>query len=160
MAGSGEQIVVQPGEESGSTKLCRKCGVPKAVSEFPREVRNRDGLYSWCKKCASAYVCARQNAHPEKVKRTKYGIDFNALWSQQMGLCAVCGKPMLPKGKELTSVVVDHDRNCCSGNKSCGKCVRGLIHNQCNRILGMARDNEDLLQGAAAYVARWRAGLQ
>ena len=33
-------------------------------------------------------------------------------------------------------IVVDHDHGCCPGPSSCGKCVRGLAHEGCNRRLG------------------------
>lgn len=74
-------------------------------------------------------------------------------------LCAVCGEPMLPKGKDALSVVVDHDHGCCPPNRSCGHCVRGLIHQRCNSILGSSEDNLKLLDAAIAYLKRWREGL-
>jgi hypothetical protein len=34
------------------------------------------------------------------------------------------------------NVHVDHDHRCCPGDYSCGRCVRGLTHEACNRRLG------------------------
>lgn len=110
--------------------------------------------------CVSKRVCKWQSDHPEKYldnrRRAAYKIDFNILWEEQKGLCAVCGDPMLPFGKQSMSVTIDHDRKCCPGYGSCGKCVRGLIHSKCNRVIGNALDDIDLLKSAAVYLEKWQ----
>lgn len=107
--------------------------------------------------CVRTYKNNRYDA--EKFKSARFGIDFNSLWARQQGLCGVCGEAMLPRGKEPDSVVVDHDHRCCDGQKSCGQCVRGLVHFRCNRVLGDARDNPQILELAAAYLRRWQESL-
>lgn len=87
--------------------------------------------------------------------KSVYKIDFNVFWEGQGGLCASCHLPMKNGGKEPDSVCVDHDRRCCPGKKSCGKCVRGLIHRNCNLVLGYANDDSKILQSAIEYLARW-----
>lgn len=108
-----------------------------------------------------ATVRARHLANPEKFKgyamRTRYKVDFAALLETQQGLCACCGLPMKLTGKDPDSVCVDHDRSCCTGGKSCGKCVRGLIHRNCNLVLGYAKDNIEVLEKAVEYLKRWGA---
>lgn len=79
-------------------------------------------------------------------------VEWQTLWDRQQGLCALCGIAMLREGREKLSAVVDHDHKCCSGSKSCGKCVRGLVHWRCNIILGYADDDVALLRQAAAYL--------
>lgn len=109
---------------------------------------------------ASAISRAWQLRHPEQfraqVYRSRFKIDFDAMWEAQDGKCAACNQPMLRRGKDPTSVCADHDSSCCPGKKSCGKCVRGLIHRNCNLILGYARDDIEVLQKVAAYLDRWR----
>lgn len=101
---------------------------------------------------ASAISRAWQLRHPKQFKaqmyRSRYGIDFEALWQAQDGKCASCRKPMVKGGKSPDSACVDHDRSCCPGGKSCGKCVRGIIHRNCNLVLGYAKDDLTVLRSA------------
>ena len=153
------QLVKKAPEEPQEQKLCTKCKQPKGLGEFYKDSRYKTGVNSWCRSCHSNRSNAWNKKHPGQVKLTRYGVDFNKLWLSQSGLCAVCNEPMSPTGRSPESVVVDHDHNCCKGQSSCGKCVRGLIHSRCNRVLGSSLDNPKLLQSAAAYVLRWRGGL-
>lgn len=153
------------GADQKPTKTCSVCGLDKVVpDDFTRDSRNKDGLVAACKSCESKRVCNWQSSDPTKYLRfkrnTNYNVDFNALWEKQGGLCLMCGKPMLPRGQKPMSVTIDHDQNCCPGYGSCGKCVRGLIHNRCNRVLGNAKDDVELLTSAITYLNRWRDGFQ
>lgn len=64
-------------------------------------------------------------------------------------LCAICGK-FMPEGNRY----LDHDHACCPGRpeKACGNCYRGVTHNLCNRWLGLAGDDPEVLEHAAAYL--------
>jgi len=76
---------------------------------------------------------------------------YEILLSVQGGGCAICG--FKQKHKRLA---VDHDHACCSGDITCGKCVRGLLCEACNHMLGKAQDDSDRLRSAADYVDKWR----
>ena len=102
-----------------------------------------------------------QDSHPASLRnrqlKHKYGItleEYNALLLKQNGVCAVCKTPPLA-GKVLN---VDHDHKCCVGRngKSCGKCVRGLIHQTCNLMLGGAKDSPTVLRLGAEYLESFR----
>lgn len=109
---------------------------------------------------ASAISRAWQLRNPEQFRniqaKNRFNIDFNAMWEDQQGFCACCGGPMIREGREKDSACVDHDRSCCPGGKSCGKCVRGLVHWSCNLVLGYAKDDPKILRCAANYVERAR----
>jgi hypothetical protein len=77
---------------------------------------------------------------------------YDELLSKQNGVCAICQKPC-PTGRNLA---VDHDRTCCPGNKSCGKCVRELLCVNCNQGLGKFKESEEFLYKASEYLKRWR----
>jgi hypothetical protein len=78
--------------------------------------------------------------------------EYDQLLAKQKGVCAVCGRPEA-NGKLLS---VDHDHDCCSGNHSCGKCIRGLLCNKCNRGIGYFNDDLTLLKKAMVYVQEKR----
>lgn len=90
--------------------------------------------------------------HPDRWIREHYNLtreQWNALLAAQGGGCAICGTTV-PKG--IGRFHVDHDHACCPGKKSCGKCVRGLLCNRCNPLLGYVNDDPALLRKAAAYL--------
>jgi len=85
------------------------------------------------------------------ILKHRYGISrdrYLALFESQDGCCVVCGVSPLA-GKVL---YVDHDHACCPGEKSCGRCVRGLICQACNSALGQARDDITILKAMETYL--------
>lgn len=61
------------------------------------------------------------------------------LLKQQNGLCFLCEQPETridPRTGLVMNLAIDHDRKCCPGLKSCGKCIRGLLCTDCNTCLG------------------------
>ena len=86
------------------------------------------------------------------ILRNKYSINlekYNELTIKQHGKCAICSEPSVPK-----KLGVDHDHNCCPGEKSCGKCIRGLLCNRCNLLLGLCKDSILILQKAVCYLKK------
>jgi hypothetical protein len=80
----------------------------------------------------------------------KYGLTpevYQAISFAQGGVCAIpgCGG---------TPTQVDHDHSCCSGPKSCGACVRGILCKRCNIFLGAVKDNSVLLRGMLSYLRK------
>lgn len=75
---------------------------------------------------------------------TQYGIsvsDYNEMFSNQNGCCAICGKPEKLHHSRLH---IDHDHK--TG------IVRGLLCSKCNQGIGLFNDNIDLLQSAYNYL--------
>jgi hypothetical protein len=76
----------------------------------------------------------------------KYGIsvrEYDALLTTQGGGCAICGRTENP-GRFRQSLPVDH-------NHETGA-IRGILCIDCNRGLGMFRDDPRLLRKAATYL--------
>lgn len=128
----GVALLRTPGKPGTTEKPCTICGEAKPVSEFYTEKRNRDGYGSHCK------PCYEQRQRPGRIKR-KYGItvdEYDALMSKQVGRCPIC--------KQATDLVIDH---CHRSGK-----VRALLCDRCNRLLGVADDDIQLLRSAIAFL--------
>ncbi len=72
---------------------------------------------------------------------------YLALLEKQNQCCALCKEPF---GEETPCI--DHDHRCCAGQKTCGRCVRGIIHQKCNRALGIFGDDPKLFMMAHDYL--------
>lgn len=85
--------------------------------------------------------------------KSKYNVtqaQYEAMLDSQGGGCAICRNPA-GVGRALG---LDHDHTCCGENRSCGKCIRGLLCSACNQAIGMMRDDPALLRAAADYLER------
>jgi hypothetical protein len=65
---------------------------------------------------------------------------YNAMYEAQKGCCALCNEPE----EKFSWLCIDHDHET-------GK-IRGLLCPNCNRGLGLLKDNASLLQKAAEYI--------
>lgn len=86
--------------------------------------------------CRSCY-------HRAKNIEYLFGItqnDYDRMYREQKGLCAVCGEPCAT-GRKLA---IDHDHKT--------RVIRGLLCSACNNGLGRFRDNPELLRKAADYL--------
>ena len=71
---------------------------------------------------------------------------FDKVVADQNNKCKICDIEF------SRTPTVDHDHACCPGVKSCGKCIRGLLCNNCNAGLGNLKDNISVLQRAIDYL--------
>jgi hypothetical protein len=71
-----------------------------------------------------------------KYRISSYGLtqeSFDLLLETQQNACGMCHKPF----EDGQLIHVDHDHACCRRkNRSCGKCIRGLLCHTCNIALG------------------------
>lgn len=77
----------------------------------------------------------RRDARDASV-RIRYGLspeDYADLLVKQGGRCAICRTGACTTGKRFA---VDHDHTCCPGMETCGNCIRGLLCNACNSLVG------------------------
>ena len=54
------------------------------------------------------------------------------------------------------AIVIDHDHSCCPGSTSCGKCVRGVLCGECNLMIGLGKDRQDILVSASEYLIKYK----
>ena len=130
---------------------------------------NRSGRNGQCKLCKKLHRETFKTNHPnyrqeyrQKNKQKlrtehislRYGIsleEYQKKLINQNGRCAICSIEF-DDSVMNTTPHVDHDHTCCSGNKSCGKCIRGILCRGCNIGLGAFRDNSKTLEKAISYL--------
>jgi hypothetical protein len=78
---------------------------------------------------------------------------YKELLQEQDNRCAIC-HTLFDKSSRRTTPCVDHNHDCCAGERACGKCNRGLICGSCNIGLGAFKDNESHLQSAVKYLQK------
>jgi hypothetical protein len=124
-----------------ATAVCSICG--------PVKIRVRTGSRgSQCWSTIKRYQAKTQpQTTPAMRRRWKYKItdeQYAEMVEAQEGRCAICQRP--------DELKVDHDHSCCPGAVTCGKCIRGLLCDWCNRGLGIFRDDPGALRRASEYL--------
>ena len=133
--GAGYQAHTKAGEE-----ICPPCRRARNAELAKRSREQRQAEYQ------------RNKATRYRANLKKHGLtseQYEALLVAQGGGCAIC-KGTTPYGRGRFHI--DPDHACCPGQRSCGKCVRGLLCGRCNPGLGAFQDSPDLLMAAVAYL--------
>lgn len=79
---------------------------------------------------------------------------YEALLQKQNGVCAICAEPETRKHQNgnVRALSVDHDHTCCTEDKSCGQCIRGLLCSDCNFAIGLLKDSPIIAMSLVAYL--------
>jgi len=149
----------------GPLKVCDTCGIEKPLAQFHKLKRKPDGHYDTCKECRRPLVRAITLMRAWTMTLLEYDDIFHIL---QKDACNICGDP---RSYGMGAMGVDHDWDapCCDRdhpmNKGCENCIRGLLCNRCNILLGWLRQHGDKIDAHMAnrplkIVRSWRAGQQ
>lgn len=153
------------------SKICTSCNVEYLLEFFPYD-KTKPTLYkSNCKNCCREIrrrsrkknpdvyrklALRYKERNPEKVREVRLRHahkitlkQFFDILEEQGNVCKICKK----SNNNERGWVVDHDHNCCPKDKSCEKCRRGILCQSCNKTLGFAKDNPEILQNAINYLA-------
>lgn len=135
-------------------KTCVKCNENKNIDLFAKGGKYADGRRNYCKKCHSIYVTQYLKNNPEKRIKNDFKRKFKRhglseeqylfIFNKYNGKCHAC--------KDRDAVNIDHDHSCCQEAYSCGKCVRGVLCNQCNTALGLLNDDISKIQNLIKYL--------
>ncbi len=152
-----------------AAKTCTKCNIGKSLSVFGKDKQKKDGLTSCCQKCRAEdhkvyyhenkeHVDSRNTKKYHKIKYTdefktkryaahikrNYGItisDYNDMYIEQGGRCAICGRHQTEFSRRL---LVDHCHET--------EILRGLLCYNCNTGLGQFGDKLQLIKNAVKYL--------
>lgn len=155
---------------SKSLKYCKKCNSIKSLNLFNKDKQKVYGLSSTCKKCkketSNKYYYSQEGLESRNRyynKKTlnggwkennlkRYGINlnqFNKMIIKQNNVCAICNMPETSKEKrtgKIKTLVVDH----CHTTKK----IRGLLCSNCNKGIGLLKDNKTILINAINYLGK------
>lgn len=124
-------------------KQCTRCEEWRPVEEYRPAIKTADGLQSWCSPCSCDYMTLN-----------RYGLtraDVLRIVSEQGG-CGICGTDKPRNEGFRNGWHVDHDHNCCPSDRTCGRCIRGVLCADCNKLIGLAHDSVLRLQQAVSYL--------
>lgn len=165
-------------------KRCCRCKKQVLLEFFGKSSKSPDGLRSECKPCRSKEYKERRGLRKEyflkkeqerrirnresirlsnkkyskktKMKRfayfleRKYGInikDYDRMFEEQNGKCDICKKDQ-----------DTFDRRLCVDHCHRTGVVRGLLCDKCNRLIGQANDNIDILNNSIEYLKKHSKG--
>ena len=158
---------------TGPRKNCTDCGDYLPLSKFRKDKHRVDGRMNKCANCKAKEEKRNSIKNPEIRKRIndkrvdnrkKYYSDedrklkyrnaqlikafnitldqYNQILVSQDNVCYICRRD--ETSVRNRSLAVDH-------NHQTGK-IRGLLCSNCNRALGLFKDNKNLLLAAAKYL--------
>lgn len=133
-------------------RRCKRCEETKLIGEFyiSKGEKGKARIDTWCKDCRKKKQPYTFRANRQHIVRT-YGItieQYDRMYEAQNGVCASCGLPetKIQYGRVMM-LAVDHDHE--TGR------VRGLLCADCNRALGLLKDNPSRIAGMLKYVQSW-----
>jgi len=146
-------------------KNCTVCKELKSFEEFYNSRNHPDGKSYRCKTCDALARKAYEQRHKEKrlsnIRRAnrkyKYGLSedkYQQLIHDQNGCCAICSVVLEQTGNiqhKANTLCIDHDHK--TG------VVRGLLCSNCNRALGLFKDNVKFITNAIQYLEKKTYGI-
>lgn len=127
---------------SFAPRPCKKCGVLKPIEQFAKHNKVKTGYGVLCLICENERCRAKTYLKQFNISVKQY----DELLLKQSGGCAICGviASFLENGRSKR-LAVDH---CHTTGQ-----VRGLLCENCNRGLGLFKDEPERLKAAIVYLS-------
>jgi hypothetical protein len=147
-------------DPDGGTKYCsHECKTAGYQSADNSNRRRQEPVP--CANCQHPITGAKPNADVCRNCRGRYSSQIashhlDTDWALRLinaTHCDCCGEK-LTRNHDRHKGIVDHDHGCCPGQVSCGKCVRGIICNDCNTKAGAIEANPERYQAVLNYLGR------
>jgi hypothetical protein len=140
------------------SKTCSKCHQDKPIIEYQIQPENKDGRRGVCNECRNSRRKYLDSLNPRQtIERNRKNTlkqfhnmtpeEYEGLLEEQDGVCAICQNPQ--KWSQTDNLVVDHDHKINTN--------RGLLCTHCNKVLGHAHDDSNILRAAADYLDKYAA---
>jgi hypothetical protein len=139
------------------TRRCRICRRVKSLDQFQLRTKGKPSkqshVHPYCTPCIRKQQKTYRTDPAFRERRIDYylkfyyGItlaDYFRYWDAQGGKCAICETPYPRTAVKRRGLWVDH---CHATNE-----VRGLLCQNCNTMLGHARDSQKNLRAAIRYL--------
>jgi len=126
-------------QETAKGRICLTCDTWKTWSSFSSDKRRSSGKASNCMDCGRW-----------RGIEARYGmsrIEWLRLWASQHESCALCREP---QGKRRLSI--DHNHECCGEDRACPNCIRGMLCDGCNRMVGLVERKPETRKRFADYL--------
>ena len=94
--------------------------------------------------------CQKYQKNKDYLKRN-YNLTVEQYEQLAKNGCMICKKDENENNKRLS---IDHDHSCCEGRTSCGKCVRGVLCDLCNRAVGFFKNRPELGEKMSEYLRK------
>lgn len=138
----GAEVTPSQGQKGGGNK--------KYCSAKCRRKSRAEAENSWRKQDSKDNPVKWKNKNRTSSLKRNYGItvdEYNSMVEKQKGLCPVCLEPLpLLEPENGKHPPVDHNHET---GLPCG-----VLHNRCNRALGLLKDSSNLCRSAAEYLER------
>ncbi len=134
-------------------KICTKCRKQKWNSSFSKQKNNSDGLASRCKDCSKEQSARNHQNNPQQNRinnlKSKFKItveEYELMLKSQNDVCKICKQPETKKDRNSNIQLLSVDRNHLTVK------IRGLLCDNCNVMLGRAKDDIEILKQAIKYL--------
>lgn len=163
------------------SRKCGRCGLRKAIGEFYKTPKGRDGYFGYCKKCANqankAWATANRDAvlrsqrkHNKKFRKKKNAESLAYYYANKARKSDYKRIRNITKygiTKEKFDSMLSEQEGCCAICRKppakvrlaidhCHRSgdVRGLLCSFCNRALGLFGDDLEILNSAIKYLEK------
>jgi hypothetical protein len=129
--------------------ICKICKEEKPLSNFGKHINNNK--YNISRVCKT---CSIQLNKESKIRGYNLSKDeFVKKLKEQNYQCKICKseiKYLSPNKEKYKSACIDHDHKT-------GK-IRGLLCSNCNRALGLFKDDQSIIKNAYKYLVQYKSG--
>jgi hypothetical protein len=126
--------------------MCRTCYKATAGKKRYDDRKKEMGIKKW------------REYRREMSLRRKYHLPWNKYKEKlkKQNYRCICGQILNIDNGKIKIPHIDHNHKCCSGDFSCGKCIRGILCFRCNVVLGFLEHEPHLLpKYLEAYLAEY-----